>query len=56
MTTTTLQHIVVVFAVTDTAHLYRCNCGITGPFRPAATDAEQDGRDHLTRTQQETQP
>lgn len=55
MTATTLQHTVVVFAVTDTAHLYRCNCGITGPFRPDPADAEQDGRDHLNRTQ-EPQP
>ncbi|NUP23450.1 MAG: hypothetical protein HOZ81_46830 [Streptomyces sp.] len=50
----TVPHAVVVLAVTDSAHLYSCRCGITGPLRPLPTEAEQDGRDHLNHTIQET--
>jgi hypothetical protein len=45
-------HAVVVFGPTASTHLFGCRCGISGPLRPAAADAEQDGRDHLTRTQE----
>lgn len=49
------RHAVVVFGPTSSAHLFACQCGINGPLRAALADAEQDGRDHLNRTQ-ETQP
>ena len=44
-------HAVVVFGPTDSAHLFGCRCGISGPLRPDPAAAEQDGRDHLNRTQ-----
>jgi hypothetical protein len=45
-------HAVVVFGPTASTHLFGCRCGISGPLRPDPADAEQDGRDHLTRTQE----